>query len=400
MKILERVVQDADDGRKVKYYARGVMGVSYHQFAALKMREGLRVNGLPVHANHLLHAGDVVTVLLEDAPREAIVPDPTPVNVVYGDEDMLIIDKPAPLATQCSPKQDAMTLENRLAYRYRNDASFVFRPLNRLDRGTSGLMAAAKNAHAAQILQKQLHTDAFVREYLAVVEGHLTGAGTIDAPIAKEAAATVRRVIDYQNGVRAVTHYYTILSGDRFSLVRLRLETGRTHQIRVHLAHIGHPIVGDFLYGTEEPRLPQRFALHSTYIRLNHPLTGQTIERHLPLPKALTALLMPIGGTVTVTIDRPLGSVHPDYPDMFYPVNYGFIEGILASDGEWQDAYVLGVDVPVESFTGRVVAVIHRLNDVEDKWVVCPDGMRFEPEAIQRQVFFQERYYDSEIITD
>jgi 23S rRNA pseudouridine1911/1915/1917 synthase len=177
-----------------------------------------------------------------------------------------------------------MTLENRLAFCY---PDMIFRPLNRLDRGTSGLMAAAKHAHAAQILQKQLHTDAFVREYLAVVEGYMTGEGTIDAPIAKEEAATVRRVIDYERGVRAVTHYRVERSGEQFSLVRLRLETGRTHQIRVHLSHMGHPIVGDFLYGHEDPRLPGRFALHSTYIRLVQPVTGEIIERTSPLPSEL-----------------------------------------------------------------------------------------------------------------
>ena len=181
-----------------------------------------------------------------------------------------------------------MTLENRLAYCF---PGMVFRPLNRLDRGTSGLMAAAKHAHAAQALQRQLHTDAFVREYLAVVEGRMDGAGVIDAPIAKEAAATVRRAVDHENGRPAVTHYRVEAAGDGCSLVRLRLETGRTHQIRVHLMYMGHPIVGDFLYGHEDERLPGRFALHSTYIRLIHPVTGEIVERISPLPEALRRLL-------------------------------------------------------------------------------------------------------------
>ena len=196
MRELTRVAGPGDEGRPVKYFVRGDMGVSHHQFASLKARGGLRINGQPVHANAPLHPGDAVTVLLEDAPRAAVVPDPTPVHVVYEDEDILILDKPAPLPTQCSPKQAGMTLENRLAWRYRDVPGFTFRPLNRLDRGTSGLMAAAKNAHAAQRLQKQLHTDQFVREYLAVVVGRMEGEGTIDAPIAKERAATIRRVVD------------------------------------------------------------------------------------------------------------------------------------------------------------------------------------------------------------
>ena len=288
MRVLTAAVSEEDAGRLVKYFVRGRMGVSYHQFAALKVRDGVRVNGCAVHANHVLQCGDRVEVWLEDNAAAAVVPDPTPVNVVWEDDDILIIDKPAPLACQCSAKQAGMTLENRLAYRY---PGMVFRPLNRLDKGTSGLMAAARHAHAAQALQKQLHTDRFVREYLAVAEGRMEGSGVIDAPIAKEAAATVRRVVDAVNGAPAVTRYRVEAAGEERSLVRLRLETGRTHQIRVHLAHLGHPIVGDFLYGREDPALPGRFALHSTYIRLVHPITGEIVERTSPLPTELERLM-------------------------------------------------------------------------------------------------------------
>ena len=288
MRVLTAAVSEEDAGRLVKYFVRGRMGVSYHQFAALKVRDGVRVNGCAVHANHVLQCGDRVEVWLEDDTAAAVIPDPTPVNVVWEDDDILIIDKPAPLACQCSAKQASMTLENRLAYRY---PGMVFRPLNRLDKGTSGLMAAARHAHAAQALQKQLHTEQFVREYLAVAEGRMEGSGVIDAPIAKEAAATVRRVVDAVNGVRAVTRYRVEAAGEGRTLVRLRLETGRTHQIRVHLAHLGHPIVGDFLYGREDPALPGRFALHSTYIRLVHPITGEIVERTSPLPAELKRLM-------------------------------------------------------------------------------------------------------------
>ncbi len=288
MRKLTAIAAEADAGRKVKYFVRGTMGVSYGQFNALKARDGLLVNGALVHANFELRPGDEVTVLLADGAVKAVVPEDKPVNVVYEDEDMLILDKSAPLACQCSPKQPGGTLENRVAFHWPN---MPFRPLNRLDKGTSGLMAAAKNAHAAQRLQRQLHTDRFLREYLAVVEGRFEGEGVIDAPIAKVPDATVRRAVDYERGVPAVTHYQAEVSGDRYSLVRLRLETGRTHQIRVHLAHLGHPVAGDFLYGTELGALPRRFALHSAYIRLVHPVTGEVIEAESPLPEALAALL-------------------------------------------------------------------------------------------------------------
>ena len=291
MRVLTAIAGEKDAGRPVKFFVRGDMGVSYHQFASLKTRGGLRVNGQIVHANHILRPGDAVEVVLEEPERAAAAFDPVPVEVVYEDEDLLILEKPAPLACQCSAKQDGMTLENRLAWRYRDVPGFVFRPLNRLDRGTSGLMAAAKNAHACQVLQRQLHTEAFLREYLAVAEGILEGAGAIDGPIAKVDAASVRRVIDPVRGKRAVTHYEALRAGAGRTLVRLRLETGRTHQIRVHLASLGHPIAGDFLYGSEDPRLPGRFALHSARIRLTHPLTGEVIQRESPLPPELAALL-------------------------------------------------------------------------------------------------------------
>ena len=291
MRELTAVATAADAGRLLKSFVRGGMGLSYHQYAALKRREGIRVNGAPARANYALTPGDVVTVRLDEPPREAVAPEAVPVDVIYEDADLLIIDKPAPLACQCSPKQPGMTLENRLAWRYRDDPGFVFRPLNRLDRGTSGLMAAARHAHACQRLQRQLHTDAFLREYLAVVEGALAGEGIIDAPIAKEDAATVRRVVDPDRGKPAVTRYRAEYTGAGRSLVRLQLETGRTHQIRVHLSHIGHPVVGDFLYGAEDPALPGRFALHSTRIRLVHPVTGVVVEAESPLPPALAALL-------------------------------------------------------------------------------------------------------------
>lgn len=288
---LTAIAAENDRDRKIKYFVRGSMGISYGQFSALKGRGGLLVNGQPVHANYLLVPGDRVEVLLEDAPRARAAAQALPVNIVYEDDDLYILDKPAPLACQCSPKQPENTLENRLSWHYRDVEDFVFRPLNRLDRGTSGLMAAAKHAHACQRMQKQLHTPSFVREYLAVVDGRLDGSGVINLPIAKEDAATVRRVVDPLYGKPAVTHYEALSQGGGRTLVRLRLETGRTHQIRVHMAHLGHPVTGDFLYGRETDALPGRFALHSARIALDHPITGARIDLASPLPPELRRLL-------------------------------------------------------------------------------------------------------------
>ena len=287
--ILESVVLPADDGRKIKFYVRGAMGVSYGQFASLKMREGMRVNGVPVHANYILRTGDRVEVAIEETGSSLAEPVAGEVDVRYEDDTLMILNKPAPLACQSSSRNAAPALENFLMAKY--GAGFVFRPLNRLDKGTSGLMCAAKNAHAYQLMQKTLHTGDYLRQYLAVVCGRLEGSGVVDAPIAKEDAATVRRVVDFEKGKPAVTRWESQgIFGD-YSLVRLTLETGRTHQIRVHMAHLGHPVAGDFLYGTELACLPGRFALHSARIRLAHPMTGEVLEIISPLPEELQILL-------------------------------------------------------------------------------------------------------------
>ena len=287
--ILESVVLPADDGRKIKFYVRGAMGVSYGQFASLKMREGMRVNGVPVHANHILRTGDRVEVAIEETGSSLAEPVAGEVDVRYEDDMLMILNKPAPLACQSSSRNAAPALENFLMARY--GAGFVFRPLNRLDKGTSGLMCAAKNAHAYQLMQRTLHTGDYLRQYLAVVCGRLEGSGVVDAPIAKEDAATVRRVVDFEKGKPAVTRWESQGVFGEYSLVRLTLETGRTHQIRVHMAHLGHPVAGDFLYGTELACLPGRFALHSARIRLTHPMTGEVLEITSPLPEELQNLL-------------------------------------------------------------------------------------------------------------
>lgn len=286
---LLRQIDSRDAGRKIKYYLRGRLQLSYKQYCAMKSAGGLRVNGAVVHADYLLKEGDEVSVtLLDPGAAKTVAAEEGFVNIVYRDDDLIIIDKPAPLACQCTPKQPSGTLENRLAHRF--GQGFVFRPLNRLDKGTSGLMAAALHPHACQLMQRSLHSEAFLREYLAVVEGSMQGEGTIDLPIMKDASATVRRIVDREHGQSAVTHYRVLQSGSR-SLVQLRLETGRTHQIRVHLSALGHPIAGDFLYGTELEALSGRFALHSTHIRLAQPITGETIDLSSPLPAELERLL-------------------------------------------------------------------------------------------------------------
>lgn len=293
MRTLSYTVLPEDDNRLIKRVARSKIGISSHQLARAKALSALCLNGQSVHADHVVHAGDVITVsLIDDENDFEITPENVPVNVLYEDDDIIILDKEAPLATQSSPKQPDNTLENRMAYRYRDVENYVFRPVNRLDKGTSGLMCVAKHAHAQMKMSAQLHTPSFVREYLAVAEGVPNPlSGTIDAPIGKADGATVRREVK-EGGKESVTHYETLKTNGHLSLIHLRLETGRTHQIRVHLKHIGCPVFGDFLYGEERNDvLPGRFALHSAYVRFTHPITGEVMEFSAALPKELENLL-------------------------------------------------------------------------------------------------------------
>lgn len=172
----------------------------------------------------------------------------------------------------------------------RTPAAFDYHPVNRLDKGTSGLLCVARHAHAQRLLTRQLHTDSFIREYLAVTEGiPAQPEGVIDAPIARLGAGAKRAVCP--GGQRAVTHYRVEQTAGNRALVRLRLETGRTHQIRVHLSHIGCPICGDYLYGRELPELKDRFALHSARLRCIQPVTGETVNIVEPMPEAMEKLL-------------------------------------------------------------------------------------------------------------
>lgn len=279
-------------GRKLRDILRREMQVSYGAMKSAKWDGRIMLDGVPATVDSIVHAGQVVTMLWpENNPAYALKPYDLPLVIPYQDEHLLIVDKPAPLASQSSAGHPDDSLENALFAHWGCPTDFLYRPVNRLDRGTSGLMVIAKTAHAQHRLQAMLHSEDFNRTYLAVTEGVPTPpCGIIDAPIAKENAASIRRIVS-EAGKPSVTHYETLQSGSARALVKLMLKTGRTHQIRVHMAHLGCPVCGDFLYGTELPELPGRFALHSAELTLRHPFTGETLRLASPLPRELAALL-------------------------------------------------------------------------------------------------------------
>lgn len=290
MRTLEYTVPPEENGRKLEYVLRAHFNLSAHRLRSLKFANGILLDGTPAHTGRTVAAGQIVAVLLRDAGA-SIAPCAMPLHVVYRDEDVLIVDKPAPLPSISSAQQDTHTLENVVYAWLGCPQDFVYRPVSRLDKGTSGLMPIALNAVAHDRMQRMLHTGQYVRQYLAVTE-HVPQQmhGVIDRPIGR--AQGVKRCIDEQHGKRAVTHYQVLqCAPNGRALLRLQLETGRTHQIRVHLQSLGCPVAGDYLYGQALPQLAGRFALHAAAMQLTHPMTGERLTFDSPLPPELGELL-------------------------------------------------------------------------------------------------------------
>ena len=277
-------------GYTVKHIALKVARLSESSFRSLKFAGGILLDGKPVRANERVRDGQALSFCFPETEGWKGSVCATRIAIVWENDCYCVIDKPAPLPTMRSARQTGDTLEDALYTQLGAPEGYLFRPVNRLDKGTSGLMVAAKNAYAQQRLQAMLHGDLFIREYVAVCDGiPQNSEGLIDLPIGKM-GDSVKRCID-EGGKPARTYYRVMESGHKRSVISLRLDTGRTHQIRVHMAAIGCPVTGDYLYGTEHPMLPGRFALHSCYVRFVHPVTGETVELQSDMPKDWRNLL-------------------------------------------------------------------------------------------------------------
>ena len=251
---------------------------------AKRLPNGIKVNGTLAFVNELVKKGDRVEVLIEtdDEKSENIPLCDIPLDIVFEDENMLVINKQGGVPTHPSLNNYEKSVGGAVMNYYKNKGkNFVFRPVNRLDKGTSGLMIIAKNPHFHELLKNQLHKDEFTREYLALVCGKVEQDGIVNAPIFREDNSIIKRTVD-ERGVFAVTHYKVVESFENHTLLSLMLQTGRTHQIRVHTQYIGHPLYGDFLYGNEADDL-SRPALHSHKITLKNPITNECREFVSPL---------------------------------------------------------------------------------------------------------------------
>ena len=282
---LDYLVAESDHQRRAGRIAAEKFSLSQRDLTYLKQTNGLLANGRPIRQIDRVNAGILLSVILPDSK----IPESVYCNyLIYADEAIQVIDKPAGLPTMASSVAGGRSLESICTEIYGS-----FRPVNRLDKGTGGLMVCATTGHFQHSLSTQLHTDRFIREYIAVVEGTVTPqTGLIDLPIGHSGKSANLRQIDLA-GKPAQTYYYTLSHGSGRTMLRLRLITGRTHQIRVHLAAIGHPICGDYLYGSALDSFSGSFALHSTYLFLRHPLTGETLFFRSPPPASFQALLRP-----------------------------------------------------------------------------------------------------------
>lgn len=293
MRILTHTVLPEEEGRMVKGILRGSLQLSYTLLKSLKWRENaILLNGQSVHVNAIVHAGDVVSVALsERTPREDLYCENTAApDIVYEDEDLLVLNKPAGVAMH--PKADDAAAPSLAAMLtgYLGEGS-VPHFVSRLDKGTSGLLIAAKSGYVHDRLRRALHSSELRREYRAVAVGQVTPPrGVIDAPIGRADGSIIRRCVR-EDGLVSRTEYEVLQTTERFTLLRLRPETGRTHQLRVHMAYLGHPLAGDWLYGTEDKNLIARPALHSYELWFTQPVTGQEMHFTAPIPQDMQRLL-------------------------------------------------------------------------------------------------------------
>ena len=264
--------------------------------AIKKMPDNTVIDGSWVHMNRKLESGDLLTVnICEEGSSKKIPPMEMDLDIVYEDEDILVINKPAGLPIHPSLNHYDDSLANGLAYYYESQGKpFIFRCANRLDKDTSGLTVVSKHLISANILSTMVKNREFHREYYAIVRGYLEPkAGTIDAPIGRISDSIISRQVDFENGEKAVTHYKVINESNGHSLVSIQLETGRTHQIRVHMTSIGHPLVNDPKYGPKKgsPFAIKGQALHSLTLTLTHPVTKEEMTFTAPLPQDMEKIL-------------------------------------------------------------------------------------------------------------
>ena len=298
-----RLTADRAGERLDQFLARSVEGLTRSAAQRLLEEGAVTLKGRPVRKQDRPAPGDVLEVCLPDPQPVEILPQDIPLDVVFEDEDVIVVNKPVGLVVHPAPGHPDGTLVNALLHHCGDSLSGIggeLRPgiVHRIDRDTSGLIIAAKNDFAHQALSAQLQDHSLCRTYEAVVVGNLReDSGTVDAPIGRCPSDRKKMAVVRQGGRNAVTHWQVLERFPGYTYVRCRLETGRTHQIRVHMAYIGHPLYGDTVYGAKKPAPGMTGqCLHAVGLIFRHPRTGEMVELSCPLNEEFTAFLRKLRG--------------------------------------------------------------------------------------------------------
>ena len=298
---MDFLIDSAHDGKTVRSYIKFTLHISSRMLTVLKQDEnGIVVNGTRVTVRHVLHEGDVLSLVLADRAENAshnVPPSDIPLDIIYEDAHVIALNKPPYMPTHPSHNHHDDTLANALAWRYAQAGEpFVFRPMGRLDRNTSGIVLAAKDKLASGMLTAAIREGEVNKTYIAIAVGELplgTGVQTIDCGIRRQAESVIMRTTCPDSTAPdevSVTDYEVLDTRDGLSLVRVRPRTGRTHQIRVHFAYIGHPLLGDDLYGTPDERIG-RHALHAQSLELPLPFADRRICLQAPMAEDMLLLI-------------------------------------------------------------------------------------------------------------
>jgi len=285
------IIDKENDGIKLGVYLKNRLMMSRNGLIKVKKSGSLKVNGYKAHTDIIIKAGDKVEFELPDRNSENILPEFMPLDIIFEDDYLIVINKEAGIPTHPSRNHYMGTLANGLMCHWMEEGrDITIRPVNRLDKNTSGLVIFAKSSHIQHLMSIEDYRSKITKEYLAVVQG-VVGAdsGTVDAPIAREKLHSIRRVVR-EDGAEAVTHYSVIERYEDCSLLEIVPETGRTHQIRVHMAHLGYPLLGDELYGGSQERI-KRHALHAHRISMLHPIENRMLEFSAQIPSDMKELI-------------------------------------------------------------------------------------------------------------
>ena len=295
MSTLEKKVDKKYEGATIREFLKEELGLSTRLIRSAALENRVLVNKNSVRMRFVLHEDDEVVVKLQRKESQNIEPEDIPIDVVYEDEDIIVVNKQPNIVVHPTRRHPSGTLANGILYYFKQtNQSGIVRLVSRLDMDTSGLIIIGKNQFAHMALSKEMQENNLEKRYLAVVHGHLKEKeGTIDAPIYRpEGEDSIQRIVD-ERGQRSITHYKVIESYKDADLVECLLETGRTHQIRVHLSHLGHPIYGDSLYGygEEEKELITRQALHAYGLDFKSPRTKEILSLRADLPEDIKSLI-------------------------------------------------------------------------------------------------------------